>query len=101
MICTQIPSQRLSPCACGFCHSLRCLPMGVGSIPMCLGPPSSRGDLSGLTWVYPHVYGATSTEIKGLTLTMGLSPCVCGHHLFARTYSDPYDYIPMCMGPPL
>src|SRR5690625_5131609 len=50
----------LSPCVWG--HQILCglMMRRSGSIPMCMGPPFFALRVAALSWVYPHVYGATS-----------------------------------------
>src|SRR5690625_7611539 len=50
-----------------------------GSIPMCMGPPTTTAVLKAQIRVYPHVYGATQMGATLIPGTMGLSPCVWGH----------------------
>src|SRR5690625_7173810 len=71
-----------------------------GSIPMCMGPPPVQPLLSKQDWVYPHVYGATSSSSPKIPLTLGLSPCVWGHQRDRQVGGNISGSIPMCMGPP-
>src|SRR5690625_3173746 len=69
----------LSPCVWGH-HVARCIScIDSGSIPMCMGPPWRSYWLLPVSWVYPHVYGATHKRIDSSPSILGLSPCVWGH----------------------
>src|SRR5690625_7037651 len=46
---------------------------------MCMGPPCRSYWLLPVSWVYPHVYGATHKRIDSSPSILGLSPCVWGH----------------------
>src|SRR5690625_5940024 len=69
----------LSPCVWGHpvkeneAKSIR------GSIPMCMGPPTTHHKSQIAIWVYPHVYGATYYTSQKSNSDLGLSPCVWGH----------------------
>src|SRR5690625_4468612 len=90
----------LSPCVWGHPYITSELKIKLGSIPMCMGPPLSSLIQGSKLRVYPHVYGATNSIRLPPRGARGLSPCVWGHHLCARTCSHLYGSIPMCMGPP-
>src|SRR5690625_3546591 len=69
----------LSPCVWGHpvkeneAKSIR------GSIPMCMGPPTTHHKSQIAIWVYPHVYGATYYTSQKSNRDLGLSPCVWGN----------------------
>src|SRR5690625_6213788 len=98
---TSVPLVKgLSPCVWGHLILPEHMNTRRGSIPMCMGPPCSSYRISNCTWVYPHVYGATSSSSPKIPLTLGLSPCVWGHLLFLLESFVSSGSIPMCMGPP-
>src|SRR5690625_1592384 len=90
----------LSPCVWGHpvkeneAKSIR------GSIPMCMGPPTTHHKSQIAIWVYPHVYGATYYTSQKSNSDLGLSPCVWGHLLHITKVKYRLGSIPMCMGPP-
>src|SRR5690625_2191123 len=90
----------LSPCVWGHpvkeneAKSIR------GSIPMCMGPPTTHHKSQIAIWVYPHVYGATYYTSQKSNSDLGLSPCVWGHPPSIAILPSSPGSIPMCMGPP-
>src|SRR5690625_5966040 len=89
----------LSPCVWGHpvkeneAKSIR------GSIPMCMGPPTTYHKSQIAIWVYPHVYGATYYTSQKSNSDLGLSPCVWGHLPSIAILPSSPGSIPMCMGP--
>src|SRR5690625_3409002 len=90
----------LSPCVWGHLLHIFIVKLCFGSIPMCMGPPTSSCYFLYVDWVYPHVYGATNGFFVCAMTIRGLSPCVWGHLLNIAPMSLFLGSIPMCMGPP-
>src|SRR5690625_7480677 len=68
----------LSPCVWGHPVHVTEAKSIRGSIPMCMGPPTTHQKSQIAIWVYPHVYGATYYTSEKSHSVLGLSPCVWG-----------------------
>src|SRR5690625_7916719 len=90
----------LSACVWGHHNPVGQTTPDWGSIPMCMGPPTCTCSQCRVLWVYPHVYGATTSSATTVIISLGLSPCVWGHLKVKYGDNEFRGSIPMCMGPP-
>src|SRR5690625_40850 len=90
----------LSPCVRGHPQYRGDSRMGMGSIPVCTGPPQLCSGSLRAHRVYPRVYGATGSVDNYGRLHEGLSPCVRGHLVIGSAVLFLFGSIPVCTGPP-
>src|SRR5690625_7221292 len=69
----------LSPCVWGHRNRSKLQTFDGGSIPLCMGPPPSTARYGRPPGVYPHVYGATATEVKNTQGQEGRDQMISDH----------------------
>ena len=71
-----------------------------GPIPTCVGQPRIKVQIVRLSEAYPHVCGATPSEMRLPSPPVGLSPRVWGNPTPAAQTKPPSGPIPTCVGQP-
>ena len=96
-----LPARGLSPRVWGslWFGCFACRP--AGSIPTCVGQPSTSADAACAPSVYPHVCGAAHAMWIVIGSVMGLSPRVWGSPITGLYDGLALRSIPTCVGQPL